>query len=78
MANFTFPQLTTAVVGYASTIRYQKESDVPDDSGFTVTIGTRRKGQINAVNYNHLTGKTASFQRGKRPGTGVLYPRGGG
>lgn len=76
-ANFTFPTLTTAVAGYGST-HYTLQADTPSDAFFTTTIGTRRKGGVDIANYNFLGHKSVSFQRGKRPQVGVLYPRGGG
>ena len=78
MANWTIPNLSGATVGYSSTIRLIKAADQPNDSGFTVTVGTRRKGGVDAANYNILDGITKDYQGGKRPQDGVLYPRGGG
>jgi len=78
MANWTIPNLSGATVGYSSTIHLIKAADQPNDSGFTVTVGTRRKGGVDATNYNILDGITKAYQGGKRPQVGVLYPRGGG
>ena len=78
MANWTFPTMMSAVVGHNATVHYKKAADQPNDSGFTVTVGTRRKGNVDHANYNWLNGDVKDYQGGKRPQVGVLYPRGGG
>tara|TARA_B100001996_G_scaffold251075_1_gene194750 strand:+ start:4723 stop:4965 length:243 start_codon:yes stop_codon:yes gene_type:complete len=79
MANFTIANLTTAVVGTAATQHYNRQADYPaDDSKHTVSNGTMTVwGSNNFGNFNELDRVTVSHNDDKRPGKGILYPRGG-
>ena len=69
MADFSLPNLTTAVVGFASTA-----PGVASTAAYTVetSIGT-----INVANLNIGIGTAVTgWLTGRRPALGQLYPRG--
>lgn len=74
MADYTFPTTTTAVVGLASTIRFQTQSTDP----YTVEVsnGTVSLGNVSGADFGLLTGTESGWLRGRRPSQGQVFPRG--
>lgn len=73
MSDWTFVNLTTAVVGVATTVNFQVQSTSPYTQ--TVTNGTISLGNVSASNFNILSDTTPAIPA-RRPGTGQVYPRG--
>ncbi len=70
MANFSITDLTTAVVGIASTINFQIQST----SDYTISV---TNGTISLGNYSvGVSTAVPGYLTGRRPQTGQLFPRG--
>jgi len=74
MADFTFPTLTTATVGTASTQNFLVQST----AGYSVEVsnGTISIGNVQSSNFNILTDTRPGYLTGRRPVQGQLFPRG--
>lgn len=72
MADFTFPSLTTAVVGFASTAAFQVQST----SSYTIepSNGTVSVGNIDLS--ANITETRPGWLTGRRPSQGQVFPRG--
>lgn len=73
MADWTIVNLTTAVVGVATTVNFQVQSTASYTQ--SVTNGTISLGNVSSSNFN-IVSNTTSATPAKRPGTGQVYPRG--
>lgn len=73
MANYTIDGLTTAVVGIASTVAFQPQSQNVEDN-VTSTNGTVPAGNIDLS--NEVTTAIPGWLSGRRPQKGQLFPRG--
>jgi len=69
MADFSFPTLTTAVVGVTTTVAYQVQA-----TNFTFTINFTQN-QLKDFSLN-LGTASSGWLTGRRPQSGQLYPRG--
>jgi len=72
MADFSFPSLTTAVVGFASTVAFQVQSTslyTIDPSNGTVSVG-------NIDLSADITETRPGWLTGRRPSQGQVFPRG--
>ena len=71
MADFSFPTLTTAVVGFTSTIAFQVQSTDP----YTIspTLGSISVGNLD---FSSLNATRSASLVGRRPTQGQLFPRG--
>lgn len=74
MADYVFPNLTTAVVGFASTTAFQVQST----SSYVIepSNGTISPGNISGSNVNILTNTRSGWLTGRRPSQGQVFPRG--
>jgi hypothetical protein len=74
MADYTFPTLTTAVVGFVSTTAFQVQST----SSYIIepSNGTVRLGNITGSNFSILTDTRPGYLTGRRPVSGQVFPRG--
>ena len=74
MADFSFPTLTTAIVGFTSTTAFQVQST----SSYVVEVsnGTVSLGNIIGSNFNILTDTRPGWLTGRRPSQGQVFPRG--
>lgn len=72
MADFTFPTLTTAVVGFVSTTEFQVQST----SSYTIepSNGTVNVGNIDIS--SQVTETRPGYLTGRRPSQGQVFPRG--
>ena len=74
MADWTFANLSTARVGIASTSYQEQTTSVPEN-GIVPSVGTRTFQESFGSSFTEIT-QSRTYQRGKRPGTGQLFPRG--
>jgi len=74
MADYTFPTLTTAVVGVTTTTAFQVQSTASYTQ--TVTNGTVTLGNVSGSNFGTLSDTQSGWLTGRRPLLGQLYPRG--
>lgn len=74
MADWTFANLSTARVGIASTTYQEQTTNIPEN-GVQTSVGTRTFQQSFGTSFTEIT-QSRTYQKGKRPGTGQLFPRG--
>lgn len=74
MADFTFPSLTTAVVGFASTVSFKVQSTSPYTQ--TITNGTISTGNGSGLNFGVISNTIPGWLTGRRPVSGQVFPRG--
>jgi hypothetical protein len=72
MADYSIVFLTTAVVGFATTVAFQVQAQ--NTNNVTGTNGTISAGNINLS--NEITDTIPGWLTGRRPVSGQLYPRG--
>ena len=74
MADYTFPSLTTAVVGIASTVSFKVQSTAAytiDPSNGTISLGN-----VSKFDFGILTDTRPGWLTGRRPVSGQVFPRG--
>ena len=83
MANYTSTSVhvLTALVDFnTDTLYLRRQADVPADANFTSTVGTISAGNMNLSVSPPIPGSDNKAKRtwltGKRPVSGLLYPRG--
>ena len=74
MADYSFPTLTSAVTGIASTISFKVQSTF--SYAIEVSNGTVSLGNVNSSNFNILTDTRPGYLTGRRPYSGQVFPRG--
>jgi hypothetical protein len=67
MADFSFPTLTTAVVGVTTSVAYKVQA-----TNFTINFTQNQKRDFSL----NLGAVTSGWLTGRRPQSGQLYPRG--
>lgn len=74
MADYTFSNLTTAVVGFTSTTLFQIQSTAPYE--VEVSNGTVSIGNVSGSNFNISSDTRPGWLTGRRPPQGQAFPRG--
>lgn len=72
MADYSIVFLTTAVVGFATTVAFQVQAQ--NTNNVTGTNGTISAGNINLS--NEITDTIPGWLTGRRPVSGQVFPRG--
>ena len=74
MADWIFPNLTTAVTGISSTTSFQIQST----ASYVVEVsnGTVSLGNVNGSNFGVLSDAIPGWLTGRRPTNGQVFPRG--
>jgi len=72
MADYSIVFLTTAVVGFATTVAFQVQAQ--NTNNVTGTNGTISAGNINLS--NEITNTIPGWLTGRRPVSGQVFPRG--
>lgn len=73
MADYIITNLTTAVVGIATTTTFQEQSQNTND--LTTTNGTVSVGNLVLGDSNLLSATQPGWLTGRRPQTGQVFPR---
>jgi hypothetical protein len=74
MADYTFPNLTTAVVGIVTTTAFLVQSTASYTQ--TTTNGTLSLGNVSGSNFGNLSNTQPGWLTGRRPSQGQVFPRG--
>lgn len=74
MADYTFPNLTTAVVGIVTTTAFSVQSTASYTQ--TITNGTVSLIDVSGSNFGNSSNTQPGWLTGRRPALGQLYPRG--
>ena len=74
MADFTSPNLTTAIAGVTTTTAFLVQST----ASYTVKVsnGTINLGNVTSSQFSIVTSTRSGWLTGRRPVSGQMYPRG--